>query len=147
LDYTAPVDRLQGYRDALADHRLPAHENRVRFGDFSPESGYAGMQSLLQKKPYPQAVFVASDVVAIGAIAAIHETGLRIPQDIALVGFDDVPLARYLDPPLTSVHLPTREMSRLASQMVVDLIQGRTPEKPQILLKTDLVVRKSCGAA
>ncbi len=144
--YTACVERLHGYRQALQEYDLEYREDLVRYGDFSPESGYQQMKSLLVEKPYPTAVFVASDVVAIGAIAAIPELGLEIPRDIALVGFDDVPLARYLDPPLTTVHLPTREMSLLASEMIMELINGSRPVHPQVLLQTDLVVRKSCGA-
>jgi DNA-binding LacI/PurR family transcriptional regulator len=126
----------------------------VRYGDFSPESGYDQMASLFNQPnsasgtaaPFPRAVFVASDVVAMGAIAAIRAAGLRIPEDIALAGFDDVPMARYLEPPLTTVHLPTRELSLLASSMITELIQGRQPEQSQVLLNTDLVIRKSCGA-
>jgi DNA-binding LacI/PurR family transcriptional regulator len=144
--YTAAVDRLKGYQDALAEAGIPYDERLVRYGDFSPESGYEGMRSLLIDGGRPRAVFVASDVVAIGAIAAIHEAGLHIPQDIALVGFDDVPISRYLDPPLTTVHLPAREMSRLACSMILQLIQGETPPDGQVLLKTNLVIRKSCGA-
>jgi LacI family transcriptional regulator len=144
--YTAALERLQGYRDALEERSIPFDEALVRYGDFSPESGYDGMRSLLEKRPIPRAAFVASDVVAIGAIAAIHEMGLRIPEDIALVGFDDVPLARYLDPPLTTIHLPTEEMSRLASRMIMRLTQGEQPDQCQVLLNTDLIIRKSCGA-
>ncbi len=144
--YTAAVDRLKGYQDALAEASIPYDERLVRYGDFSPESGYERMRSILEDGPRPRAVFVASDVVAIGAIAAIHEAGLRIPEDVALVGFDDVPISRYLDPPLTTVHLPAREMSRLACSMIMELIQGETPPEGQVLLKTNLVIRKSCGA-
>lgn len=144
--YTAAVERLQGYQDALRESNILYDDSRVRFGNFSPESGYEQMLALLKNSPFPRAVFVASDVVAIGAIAAIRELGLAIPQDIALVGFDDVPLARYLDPPLTTVHLPTREMSHIAIRTIMELIQGQQPEQSQVLLKTNLVIRKSCGA-
>lgn len=145
LKYTAAADRLQGYRDALEAAAIPYDERMVRYGNFSPESGYEQMHSIHEDGARPRAVFVASDVVAIGAIAAIHEAGLRIPEDVALVGFDDVPLSRYLDPPLTTVHLPAREMSRLACSMLMQLIAGEAPAEGQVLLKTDLVIRKSCG--
>jgi DNA-binding LacI/PurR family transcriptional regulator len=144
--YTAAVERIHGYQDALNEYGLTVDPARVRYGDFSPESGYEQMRALLETKPYPTAVFIASDVVAIGAVAAIREADLRIPEDIALVGFDDVPMARYLEPPLTTVHLPAQQLSRLASTMIMELIQGKRPAQPQVFLNTELIVRKSCGA-
>ena len=80
-------------------------------------------------------------------MAAIRERGLRIPEDIALVGFDDVPLSRYVDPPLTTVHLPAIDLARRSSELLIALIQGNQPEEPHILLETHLIVRQSCGAA
>ena len=141
--YTAAVERLQGYQEALEQFGLPYNADLVRYGDFDPESGYAQMSSLLKNGHHPEAVFVASDVVAIGAMAAIRERNIRIPEDIALVGFDDVPLARFLDPPLTTIRLPAAEMARLASKLVIQLIQGKQPENSQILLETELIVRES----
>lgn len=146
LSYTAAAERVQGYRDALEEFGLPFDPALVRYGDFDPESGYVQMGQLLEQRPLPTAVFAASDVVAMGAIAAIKEHGLRVPDDIAVVGFDDVPLARYLDPPLTTIHLPTARMAQLASDIVSDLIQKKAPPEPFILLDTELVVRRSCGS-
>jgi DNA-binding LacI/PurR family transcriptional regulator len=147
LSYTAAVERLQGYRDALQDYHVPYDPALVRHGDFDPESGFVQMSSLLQQRPLPTAVFAASDVVAMGVIAAIKEHRLAIPGDIALVGFDDVPLARYLDPPLTTIRLPTARMAQMASDMVIDLIHRKEPKEKYVLLDTELVIRKSCGAA
>jgi len=144
--YTAAADRLDGYRETLKTHGFPYDEALVRYGDFDPESGFQQMKDLLSLKKHPSAVFVASDVVAIGAKAAIVEKGLKIPQDIALVGFDDVPLARYLDPPLTTVRLPASELATRASQMLIQLIQGESPAEKQVLLESQLIVRQSCGA-
>jgi LacI family transcriptional regulator len=104
------------------------------------------MMDLLTGRNHISAVFVASDVVAIGAKAAIVERGLKIPQDIALVGFDDVPLARYLDPPLTTVRLPASELATRASQILIQIIQGDPPEHKQVLLESQLIVRQSSGA-
>jgi LacI family transcriptional regulator len=125
---------------------MPYDEAFVRFGDFDPDSGYQQMGELLSLNRIPSAVFVASDVVAIGAKAAIVEKGLRIPEDIALVGFDDIPLARYLDPPLTTVRLPASELATRASQMLVQLINNETPAEKLVLLESQLIVRQSCGA-
>jgi DNA-binding LacI/PurR family transcriptional regulator len=145
--FTAAADRMKGYRQVLNNHNLSYDKTLVRYGDFDPESGYQQMKYLLDLEKIPSAVFVASDVVAIGAKAAILERGLRVPKDIALVGFDDVPLARYLDPPLTTVRLPASELATRASQMLIQLIKGEKPAEKLVLLETQLVVRRSCGAA
>lgn len=142
--YVAAVDRLQGYEDALSAAGLPMDPQLVRYGDFDPESGYAQMHSLIEANPGLSAVFVASDVVAFGAMAAIRECGLRIPEDISIIGFDDVPVSRYLDPSLTTMKLPVIDLARYASDMVVGLIKGRQPKQPQILLDAKLIMRNSC---
>jgi LacI family transcriptional regulator, galactose operon repressor len=144
--YVAAFERLQGYQDALAETGQPLELELIYYGDFDPESGYHRMNNLLDVKPLPTAVFVASDVVAFGAMAAIRERGLRIPEDIALVGFDDVPVSRYIEPSLTTVQLPVMELARIATEMVVSLIRGEKLEHSQVLLDASLVVRRSCGA-
>lgn len=101
---------------------------------------------MLQEVPAPTAFFVASDVVAFGAMAAIRDRGLTIPDDIALVGFDDIPLARYIDPPLTTMHLPAVELGRQAGKMIIGLIEEGHVVVKNILLETELIVRASCGA-
>lgn len=150
LTYTAAADRLQGYRQALEDHGLTFDDGLVRFGDFDPDSGFRQMQSLLvsaHSSRHPiTAVFVASDDVAFGAKASIRVHGLRIPEDIAVVGFDDVPFARYSDPPLTTIRLPAYSLGWTAGDMLIRSIQGEKPEKSTVLLETQLVVRESCGA-
>lgn len=145
--YAASSDRLCGYQDALSAAGVPVDQNLIRYGDFDAESGYMQMQALLRQQPRPTAVFVASDVVAIGAIKAIHEAGLSIPQQMAVVGFDDVPVAKYFEPALTTMHLPIAELAARACDMLVHFIQGKPPEQTQILLEAHLVVRDSCGAA
>jgi LacI family transcriptional regulator len=146
LYYTAATDRLAGYRDALREAGLEPDDSLIHEGDFDPQSGYQNMSSLLDLSQPPTAVFVASDVVAFGAMAAIHERGLRIPENVALVGFDDVPLARYVDPPLTTVHLPTYALARRSSEILFKLIQREKPSQRHSLLDTQLVIRRSCGA-
>jgi DNA-binding LacI/PurR family transcriptional regulator len=144
--YTAAAERLRGYRQAMSSNGLPYDEQLVRYGDFDPESGYHRMHDLLEHEQHISAVFVASDVVAVGAKAAIRQHGLNIPQDIAMVGFDDVPLARYLDPPLTTVRLPASELAAKASQTLIEIIQGSPPAEKQVLLDSELIIRRSCGA-
>lgn len=144
--YTAAFDRLDGYKAALADGGLSFDEELVRYGDFSMESGYKSMRTLLDAGNRFSAIFIASDAVAIGAAAAIRSVGLSVPQDIALVGFDDLPMARYFDPPLTSVHLPAAELGRQACSLLIDLMNGQVMHARKILLDTHLVIRQSCGA-
>lgn len=137
-----PNPRLLGYQAALQQAGLPLDQSLLAEGLYQPESGLAAMQQLLALAQPPTAVFVASDVVAMGALTAIHEQGLRVPKDIAVVGFDDVPLARYTNPPLTTVRMPTVEIGRRAGELLCDQIAGRTVEL-RTLLATELIVRAS----
>lgn len=145
-EYTAASERLAGYRQALENAGEKYDPSLVRYGDYTLHSGYTCMKSLLQAEAEFSAVFVASDEVAIGAKTALQETGSRVPEDIALVGFDDLPLANYLEPPLTTVHLPAAEIARLACNMLLSIMQGQPPETRQVILDAHLVVRESCGA-
>jgi len=145
--YAASQARLQGYQDVLQEAGIPFDRSLVRYGHFNSESGYEQMKNLIEEQNEFSAVFAASDVVAFGAMMALREAGMRIPEDVAMVGFDDVPLARFVDPPLTSVHLPVDDLAHHASQMLIQLVNAVTPPQRQVILETHLVVRKSCGAA
>lgn len=144
--YTAAMDRLRGYRDALEKAGLPFDPALVRYGDFTVESGYRQMKGLLESGARFTAAFVASDTLVLGAKAALVERGLRVPQDVALVGFDDLPFAQYMSPPLTTVHLPAVELARQASNLLICLLQGEQSCRRQMILATHLVIRRSCGA-
>jgi len=146
LAYTAARDRLAGYRQALEEDGVPFDAELVRYGDFREESGRVAMNQLLDLSEPPTAVFVASDLVAFGALVAIKQRGLTIPDDVALVGFDDVQLAHYVDPPLTTVQLPAYDLGYWAATLLIQLIGGEPVEEQEILLQTELVVRQSCGA-
>ena len=144
--YRVTEERLLGYRDALAAAGVAFDKSLVRYGEYTPESGFSSMNSLLDEvAPPPTAAFVASDVVAFGAMAAIQQRHLRIPEDIAVVGFDDVPLARFVNPPLTTVQLPAAEQGRRAGELLLDLILKRADAGRRVLLDTALIVRASSG--
>lgn len=144
-EYTATPERIGGYKNALSRLDVPINENLIRYADFDPESGYECMNSLMQSGETFTAVFVASDNVAIGAKAALREAGRHIPEDISLVGFDDIPWAKYSDPPLTTVQLPAESLAQSACTLLLDLIQSRDIDKQgQIMLDTELIIRKSC---
>lgn len=137
-----PNRRLAGYQNAIQAAGLPLDARLLAEGFYHPESGFVAMQQLLALAQPPTAVFVASDVVAFGVMHAIHAQGLTIPHDMAVVGFDDVPLARYAQPPLTTVRMPTVEMGRRAGELLFDQIMGRAVE-PCSWLETELIVRAS----
>lgn len=141
--YAASPERVNGYKNALMARGITANDDLIRYADFDPESGYDQMKSLLESGKKFSAVFVASDNVAMGVKAALREAGLRIPEDISLVGFDDIPWAQYADPPLTTVHLQAQEMARRACLVLMDLLQGKEPKVKQQIIETHLVVRKS----
>ena len=138
-------DRLYGYRTALEAHGLVYDETLVRYGDYQERSGFEAMRSLLELSERPTAVFVASDVVALGALSAARTAGLNVPNDLAVVGFDDIQLSQYVVPPLTTVRVPAHEIGATSAQMLLNLIQnGHRPAS--VFLETELVVRESCGA-
>ncbi len=145
FEYQGTTERLQGYQQALAGAGLPFDRALVREGDFSPESGFAAMTSLLGAGADFTAVFVSNDTVALGAMAALRAHGLRIPEDVAVVGYDDIPLAAFSAPPLTTVRSPALEHGELAAEILVALVRGEKV-KNKVPLATELIVRASCGA-
>ena len=144
LAYTAAVERLAGYRDALGEAGIAVDERLIIEGAFDAASGHAAMAALLKQASF-SAVFVASDVVAIGAIRGLREAGMRVPEHISIVGFDDIPLAEHIDPPLTTVRLPAHSLGESAGQLLVERIADR-PVPARTLLPTQLVIRESTAA-
>nr|WSX51746.1 LacI family transcriptional regulator [Streptomyces sp. NBC_00974] len=145
---TGPLDvygarcRLDGYRQALADAGHPVDELLIADGDFTEEGGRRAMRALLERRPGLDAVFAASDVMAAGARRELRAAGRRIPQDVALVGFDDSVLARHMDPPLTSVRQPVEEMGRTMARLLLARIAGEEGDAA-VMVPTELVVRES----
>jgi DNA-binding LacI/PurR family transcriptional regulator len=136
-DMIAGIDRLAGYRAALGERR-PV----VAYGDFTTRSGASAMRRLLADEAELDAVFAASDLMADGALQALREAGRRVPDDVAVVGFDDTDLARYTDPPLTTVRQPIVGIGRRMAVQLLTLVAGREIE-PIVTLPTELVVRES----
>ncbi|MFI1172878.1 LacI family DNA-binding transcriptional regulator [Streptomyces melanogenes] len=135
--------RLDGYRAALDAARVAADGDLVVPGDFYPESGFVGAGRLLDLPEPPTAIFAASDQMALGAIEALRRRGLRVPQDMSVVGFDDLPEVRWSSPPLTTVRQPLSDMGKLAARMLLDLARDVEPAAPRVELATELVVRAS----
>jgi DNA-binding LacI/PurR family transcriptional regulator len=135
-----------GYQQALREAGLmPDAVLIARVPAFDMAAGAAGARRLLVLNSPPTAIFAIADTLALGAMAAIKGAGLRIPQDMALVGFNDIPTAALVDPPLTTVAAPAREMGVQAMRMLKDLIAGRSPAQAQVVLPVSLLVRASCG--
>ena len=143
-DTSGGVDRLHGYRDALSAHGIPVDDARIVYGDWSRESGAAGMRTLLSRSPDLDAVFVASDGMAAGTLPVLREAGRSVPADVRIVGFDDSGLAVTLDPPLTTIHHPLDRISEEMVRLLTDVINGRTPLS--ITVPTTVVVRSSSPA-
>ncbi len=147
LDMTHGQDRLTGYKDALQAHGIPIEEDLIAEGDYTESGGMVAMRQLLEASP--TAAFIASDTMAIGALRALHAVGLQVPQDVALVSFDDIPISGAVQPPLTTVRQPIERLGRMAVDVLIGLLEssptaGGSAQK--IILPTELAVRKSCGA-
>ena len=142
---TVGVDRMEGYQKALTDRGRIVEDALVVEGDFTEEGGYYAMQRLLPAKP--DAIFAASDIMAVGAIRAAHEADLRVPDDIAFAGFDDIPLANHRDPKLTTIRQPVYQFGFSAVETLIDLIEkGREPAR-RVMMGTELIIRDTCGAS
>jgi LacI family transcriptional regulator len=142
---TAGLDRVQGYRRALRDRGRAVNPDLIAEADFTEAGGYDAMQRLLPHKP--DAVFAASDIMAVGAMRAVRDAGLRIPDDVAIVGFDDISLATKPEPPLTTVHQPVQQFGRSAIELLLDLIENGIHPPRRVVMVTELMVRESCGAS
>jgi LacI family transcriptional regulator len=143
--YTASRQRLTGYQQALDEANLSYDETLVRYGNFDEESGYAAIQELLALAVPPTAVFIASDMVAMGAMRALQEREVRVPEEMAIVGFDDITAARFITPALTTIHVPTFGLGWSAAELLIQIVEKRASEEKHVLLDTELIIRESCG--
>lgn len=143
-DSTVTEDRLAGYCRAITATGGKVDERLIVEGDFSEQSGYLAMKNLLGQKP--DALFAQSDIMAAGAMRAIQEAGLAVPEDIAIVGFDDIPIARQLKVQLTTIKQPITRFGIKAVELLIDLIENGSKPARRIILDSELVIRDSCGA-
>ncbi len=143
-DMIAGFDRYNGYIDALSEHGIPARPELVVEGDFTDTGGYYATRRMLDARP--DAIFAASDDMAHGVLRALYEANLRVPEDVALVGFDDIPFARMTRPTLTTVRQPIFGLGSHAAESLIEIIENPPSEPRRIKLPTELIVRESCGA-
>ena len=140
------TERLRGYRNALRDAGITPEVALEREGNFTEAAGYAAAIELLAMQKRPTAIFAANDAMAIGALSALRESGVRVPEDIAVAGFDDIPLARYMDPPLSSVHVPIWELGAKAVELLLHGITHKNDHaRRRERVSTKLVIRRSTG--
>jgi DNA-binding LacI/PurR family transcriptional regulator len=139
-------ERLGGYQDALRSAGIAVRESLIIHSDFRQSGGYAAMARILDMSKRPRAIAVANNLMTLGALQAIHERGVRIPEELAVVCFDDMPWAISLRPPLTAVSQPAEELGRTAAQLLLERLKDPNRLVRQVVLPTRLIVRASCGA-
>lgn len=144
MGLSSATERLEGYKAALTDHNISVDENYILHGDFYQHLGYTHAQTLVNMSERPTAIFAANDLTAIGVMEAVREFGLSIPEDLSIIGFDDIPQSVITYPKLTTMHQSLEQMGRVAVQLLLEQIEN--PERParRMTLATRLVERESC---
>jgi LacI family xylobiose transport system transcriptional regulator len=142
-DMMCSLARIDGYRSAMNAAGLPIRDEWIRFGDFHLTGGALHAAELLALDEPPTAIFAGSDLQALGVLETARSLGLRIPDDLSVVGYDDIPLANWVSPRLTTVHQPLKEMGREAARLAIKLSEGPLASTPRMDLSTSLVVRES----
>ena len=137
-------ERLNGYKKALKDNGIKTRELLIKNGNFTSKSGFEATKLLINQKTKPTAIFCANDQMAIGSIKALREEGYRIPEEMAVVGFDDIELAFYIRPSLTTVSIPKHKLGQAAMSGLLNILKGKGVEK-KVTLQTDLIIRESTG--
>tara|TARA_R100000687_G_scaffold7370_3_gene6782 strand:- start:109319 stop:110338 length:1020 start_codon:yes stop_codon:yes gene_type:complete len=146
-DTPSTLERLKGYYSALKEAGIEVDEQLVIRGDYGVDSGMGAMEQLLKLRRRPTAVFCFSDDMAIGAMSVLQENGFHIPQDISIMGFDDIRYARLMTPALTTIHQPLEEIGKACIELLLEQLDGKTDEPRYVELPFSLVVRQSTGPA
>jgi LacI family transcriptional regulator len=146
-DHIAVTQRFEGYKNGMAENGLEVLEPYCEQGSNSYDSGVECGRRLLNKKQRPTAIFCANDEMAIGVKKVAHEMGISIPGSLSIVGFDDTPVASQLYPTLTTIRQPTRDMAKLATELLIKRLRGESPEGMKEMLKSELIIRNSAGPA
>lgn len=136
-------DRLEGFRGSMSSAGLQLNENLVVYSDYSLQGGESAVEAILMQKNRPSAIFCFSDEIAIGCMAALRRRQFNVPDDISVMGFDDIPIASYVTPPLTTISQPTDDIGAICTSVLLDLIDGKKPEKFRQILPHKLVIRES----
>ena len=143
-DLQSAISRLRGYQDGLTQAGIPIDPNMIMQGDFTADSGFKCAAQLLNLPEPPTAIFAANDEMALGVYQAARDAGFSIPEDLSVVGFDNIPEAAQCEPGLTTIHQPMQEMGKIAVQMLLKLIEGEPLEEGIVKTSTCLIIRDSC---
>jgi LacI family repressor for deo operon, udp, cdd, tsx, nupC, and nupG len=143
MNSTSSRDRLEGFRGAMSQSGLRANEDLIAYSDYSLHGGETAVETLLLQKNRPSAIFCFSDEIAMGCMYALRRHNFSVPDDISVIGFDDIPIARYVSPPLTTIAQPTEEIGSICATLLLDLIDGKTSAQLRHILPHKLVVRES----
>jgi len=139
--------RLSGLRAVLRAHGLELDDKDVVVGDLTQKSGFEAAERLLDRPKPPSAIVACNDLMALGAMSAIQERGLEVGKDIAVTGFDDIPMAEHSHPPLTTVHQPIYQIGKMVCGMLIQILRGEDLLSRHVMLEPRLIVRHSCGVA
>lgn len=143
MDTTSSRDRLEGFRSAMSQEGLKCDDDLIIFSDYSLHGGEVATESILLRKNRPTAIFCFSDEIAVGCMYALRQHGFSVPGDISVMGFDNIPVAKYFSPPLTTVAQPTKEIGTVCATILLDLIEEKEPEHFSNLLPHKLLIRES----
>jgi len=146
-DWNSSIERLAGYRDVLEQYGISFDPTLVAEGTWEVQSGYPAVNKFLELPDRPTAIFAANDLMALGAIYAIQDAGLSVPEDMAVVGYDDREIASLSKPTITTVCPPSFEMGKLAAQLILDRLENRNEMQDPIRVQGKLIIRESCGAS
>lgn len=145
MDVILSRDRLRGFQQAMMSHDLPIESSFIQESQYGLKSGYNQMIKLLSLEQLPSAVFVFNDEMAIGAIKAVKDSGMKVPEDIAVVGFDNLELSSIVEPTITTIDQPKYEIGKKAMNLLLKLINGEVLQQRKFVLKDELIIRESCG--
>jgi LacI family transcriptional regulator len=145
MDLGCSTDRLEGYRAALRTYHVPEAPELIYEGTFNQPDGYTGAAYLLDLPQPPTAIFASNDVMAMGVMDAVRNRGLRVPEDVSVIGFDDIPEASLIHPALTTIRQPLEKMGQVATQVLIGMLKQPDKSKVRIELPTELIVRDSCS--
>jgi DNA-binding LacI/PurR family transcriptional regulator len=145
-DWNSSIDRLEGYRQVLDQYGIPFDPALVEEGTWEVQSGYPATKKFLAMPDRPTAIFAANDFMALGAIYTIQDAGLNVPEDIAVVGYDDRDIASFSKPTITTVSPPSFEMGKLAAQLMLNRLENQVEIADPIRVQGKLIIRESCGA-
>lgn len=145
--FISSVNRKDGYLEALIENKIEIRQEYMVRGNYDIESGYQGMRALLSLSDVPTAVFCSNDNMAVGAVKAVQESGLKVPEDISIVGFDNSEFCKYVTPALTTVKKPIREMSMEGAGRLMNILEGHEVKGERIYIPTELVIRESVAGS